>query len=219
MAMTGAGMAERIRSDMGFPLPVSTQLTGWGTGVVTHIQAAAIVAHAPGTVSGTAPPVGGPLAAGAAAGAPGTNISGMSGSTMASLVQAAAGYPSVSSQLLTFCNEIVSHIETFGQVDFSSGNITGTCTNTLLSPGPLTGGAGSGGVISGLSGSTLASAIHSAVGYPGGVSSQLIAFCSAVVGYIQDNGVAAYAASSVNGTCPAGGGGLIAGVGAGGTIA
>lgn len=214
--MTGAGLAEAIRIQMGFPLPVSAQLTGWGSGVVTHIQMAALVSNAPGTITGTCPPSGGPLAAGAGAGG---LIAGMSGASMASLVQAGAGYPSVSSELSTFCAQIVSHIQTFGIVTFAPGTITGTCTNTPVSPGALSAGAGTNGIISGLDGTVLANAIHAAVGYPGSTSGPLISFCTAIANYIMANGVASYASGTVTGVCPAGGGGLTAGAGAGGTIA
>jgi len=216
--MTGVGLADKIRSDMGFPIPVSTELTGWGSGIVTHIKLGSLVAHASGTVSGTAPPAGGPLSSGIATGTPGANISSMSGATMAGLVQIGAGYPSVSSELSTFCDEIVSHIQTLGQVDFASGEITGTCTNTVLSPGPLTGGAGTGGIVSGLNGDTLATAIHNAVGYPGAVSTPLKLFCNAITDYIEANASVAYASGAVTVTCPIGGGGLINGAGAGGLI-
>ncbi len=214
MAMTGAGMAERIRSDMGFPLPVSQQLIGWGTGVVTHIQNAALVNHASGLVTGTAPPSGGPLSSGAADQG---LISSMTGSTMADLVEVNAGYGFVTSQLLTFCNEIVSHIESLGRVEFSSGDITGTCTNTAISPGPLSGGAGTDGFIKLLNGPVLAAAIHAAVGYPGSVSTPLIEFCTAVVGYIMDNAEVTH--TTVTATCPAGGGAITSGTGVNGTVA
>ena len=213
MAMTGAGLADKIRSDMGFPTPVSAQLTGWGNGVVNHIQAAALVNHA--LITGTTAP-GAPLANGAGVGG---IISGMSGATMASLVESGAGYPFTSSQLTTFCTEIVNHIQTLGTVTFASGQITGQCTSTPVSPGPLANGAGTLGTIVGLNGSTLANAIHSAVGYPGGTSTPLIQFCTAVTDYIMNNADVSYASGTVTGTCPAGGGALSGGVGANGTIA
>lgn len=212
MALVGADLAEAIRVEMGFPSPVSTQLVGWGEGVVQHIQSAATVNHA--LVTGDTSP-GSPLSNGAAAGG---IISGMDGSTMASLVQAGAGYPNVSSELDTFCQQIVSHIQTLGLVEFEAGEITGQCTSTALSPGPLTNGAGTGGEISGLDGSILADAIHSAVGYPGGTSSALVKFCTAITNYIMANAEAIYASGQVTGTCPAGGGPLQGGVAAGGTI-
>jgi len=52
MSMTGRGLADRIRDDMGFPAPTSKQLIGWGTGVITHVQKAAVVNHLSGTIVG-----------------------------------------------------------------------------------------------------------------------------------------------------------------------
>lgn len=212
MAMVSADLADSMRSTMGFPTPVSAQLTGWATAVVNEIQQNGKVNNASGTVTGTCPP-GGSLSSGAASGGV---ISGLDSSRLASAVASAAGYGSVSSVLSTYCSQIVTHVET-GIVTFASGLITGTCSNTPLSPGPFI-GSGSGGLISGLSGSTLASLIHSAVGYPGSVSGPLISFCTALCNYIM-----AQANCSYSGTCtgiaPAGGGSLSDGTGANGSIA
>lgn len=215
MAMMGSAMADSIRSSMGFPNPTSTQLLGWGNGIVQHIQAAAQVSNAPGTITGTCVP-GSSLSGGSGSGG---TIAGMSGSTLASLVASLAGYPFVSSKLMAFCNEIVSHIQSFGVVAFASGNITGTCTNTNDTPGTLVSGAGTGGTISGLSGSTLANAIHAAAGYPGSTSTKLMQFCTAIVNYIMANGEAAYASGNVTGVCPPSASPLSNGAGSNGTIA
>lgn len=213
--MVPSAMADAIRSAMGFPLPVSAELTGWATGVIGEITGFGKVNNAAGTITGTCAP-GSPLSSGAGAGG---LISALSGSRMATAVEGDAGYPSVSSELTAFCAQIVLHIQTAGIVSFTSGGITGTCTDTPLSPGPLVGGAGSGGKISGLSGSVLAAAIHGAVGYPGSVSAQLTNFCTAIVNYIQSNAEVSYASGTVTGVCPTGGGSLSGGAGANGTIA
>lgn len=217
MGMSGSALADAIRSAMGFPLPVSNQLLGWGNAIVAHIQTGT-VSNASGTVTGTVPPTGGPLIAGAADNGV---IAGLNGSTLASLIFSdVAVYPgSVTAQLLATATSIVSHVLT-GKVKFNSGNITGVCTNTPLpSPGILTGGAGSNGVIYNLSGSTLASLIHSSVGYPGSVSAKLIQFSTAIVNYVMANAVVTYAPGSVTGVCPSGGGSLSGGAASGGTIA
>ena len=82
----------------------------------------------------------------------------------------------------------------------------------------MSGGAGSGGTITGLDGSTLATAIHNSVGYPGSVSSELIAFCTSFTDYIMDNASAEYTSGNVTAICPAGGGSISAGSASGGTI-
>lgn len=216
-----AALAERIRSEMGFPTPVSAQLLGWATGVIGEITANAKVNNAPGTITGTVPPAGGALISGA--GMMGL-ISAMVGSSMATKVVAAVPYPFVSTQLTKFCVEIVSHIQTLGTVNFDAGNITGICTNAILPPailvpGSLTNGAGAMGYIIGLNGPVLAAAIHASVGYPGSVSTRLTQFCTAITGYIMDNAVVTYASGTVTGTCPGGGGSLGSGAGSNGTIA
>ena len=214
MALVAADLATAIRTGMGFPLPNSTQLIGWGTGVVNHIITSGIVANAPGTVLGTAPPAGGPLVSGLASNG---LIAGLSGPTLASLIHASAGFPgSVSTQLTNFSTAVVSHIMTLGRVSFSSGTIVGTCSNTPATPGVLT-GTGSNGLIGSLNGSTLASAVHSAVGYPGSTSTELTNFCTSLVNYVMTNARVSYAL--VTGTAPAAGGAIIAGTAAGGTIA
>ena len=216
MALVAADLAEKIRSDMGFPLPVSTQLIGWATGVIDEIQGFAVVDNASGTITGDAPAAGGALSNGA-----GTNglITGMLGSRMATGVRTEVGYPFVSSRLTIFCDEIVSHILGSGKIGFASGQITGTCTNTLLSPGPLTSGAGTLGTMSGLNGTTLANNIHTAVGYPGGVSTRLIQFCTAFTDYIMSNSDTSYVTGNVTATCPLGGGAITGGTGVTGAIA
>lgn len=206
--MSAPTLANATRSDMGFPLPVSTQLTGWASAVVTEIQTNAKVNHS--VVTGTCPD-GGPLANGAASNG---LISGLQGPRLATAVAAAAGYPGVSSELTKFSAQIVSHIHILGRVTFASGTITGSCPG---GGGPLSSGAGTNGTVVSLSGSTLASAIHSAVGYPGGVSTRLTQFCTALVNHIMTNARVTYASGSVTGSC--GGGTLSSGVGANGTIA
>jgi len=215
MALSGPALADAIRSTMGFPLPVSTYLNGWGNGIVNEITTNAQVSNASGTVTGTAPSIGGPLSAGAATGG---TISNLNGSRLASTVASDAGYPFVSGNLSAMCGAIVTHIESVGLVSFSSGNITGTCTNDATHPGTLSGGAGTGGTVSGLNGSTLASAIASAVGYPF-VSSQLINFSTAIVNYIMTNAQVSYASGQVTATCPANGGSISLGAATSGTIA
>lgn len=210
--MTGADLADAIRVSMGFPTPVSSQLIGWGDAIVEHLGTA-LVNNAPGTVTGTCGPVPGPLIAGAASAG---LIVGLDGSALASLVKDYAGYPSVTSQLQGLCGAIATHIMTMGLVNFDTGNITGICTNTLLSPGTVT-GEGTGGKISGLSGSAMASMAQSMAGFPS-VTPELIAFCSGIADYVMANAEVAYATGTIVGVAPVGGGPMTGGTGIGGTI-
>ncbi len=207
-------MADFIRTSMGFSPPTSTQLLGWSNGICTHLITQGLVNIAPGLVTGVCPS-GGPLTSGAA-----TNglIVGLDYTILAPLVVGFSGYPSVSTILLAFCQQNVIHILTLGRVSFASGNITGTCTNTGLSPGPLSNGAGTNGVISGLDGTILATAIHGAAGYPGSVSTKLIQFCTAICNYLMTNASVTFLPGTITGTCPIGGGALSAGAGLGGTF-
>lgn len=204
-------LATAIRTGMGFPTPNSAQLVGWSSGVISHLISAGIVNFAPGTITGSTSP-GGSLSSGAGSGG---IVSGLSGSAMAPLVASGAGYPGVSSILQIYCNQIAIHIMT-GLVTFDPGNVTGSCTSTPLSPGPLVSGAATNGKLNGLSGPTLANLIHSAVGYPGSTSSKLIQFCTAICNYLMANASVTFLTGTVTGVCPPGGGPLSAGAASGG---
>lgn len=201
--LNGSALATLIRTSMGFPSPNSNQVNGWGAGIVSEVIQGK-VNNAPGTVTGVTHIKTGvpnpPLTNGAASNG---LISSLSGSRLASAVAADAGYPFVSSILTIYCNQIVGHIQSQGKVSFATNSITGGCTGTISAPGNLAIGAGTNGTISGLDGSLLASNIHSAVGYPGGVSARLTEFCTAITSYIMANAVVTYASGSVIGICPA----------------
>jgi len=211
-------MAAFIASAMG--QSVTQQLTAWGTGIVTELQIAGLVAHTSGKVTGTVPPVGGPLLNGAAADG---EILGIDGSSMASLIQAGAPlvYPTITSELENFCGVVADHIKDNALVEFASGDITGICTNTIITPGTLAGGEGANGIVTtgSMNGSDMADEAISAVPFtPPPATSELIDFCTAIIDYIEANALITYASGSITGTCSAGGGALIAGAGSGGTI-
>ena len=212
--MLPSAMAQSIFEEMEFPGSTDQDLIGWSTGVITHIQTQALVNFAPGLITGTCPP-GGPLANGAGSGG---LIVGLVPSTMAELVIAGTGYPFVSPLLLIYCTQITTHIMTNGLVSFQSGNINGSCTNSPLTPGALAAGEGINGTISGLDGILLANNIHAAAEYPGTTSDRLKEFCTAMMDYIKNNASVTFLPGTVNGTCPVGGGDLIAGEAVGGTI-
>lgn len=213
--MTPSGMADFIRVSMGFPLPVSAQLTGWGTGIVGELTSFGKISNPPGTVDGIAPTAGGFLVSGIA-----TNgiIFNLDASRLATAVVAAAGYPSVSAEVTAICAQLVLHIETLGKATFNFGGITGVCTNTPLTPGILTGGTGANGFILNLDGTILATAVHGAAGYPGSLSPELTNFCTAIVTYITANAKLSYLAGTVTATCPAGGGHVASAVATAGLI-
>ena len=89
MSVNAPGMADEIRSAMGFPTPVTAQLVGWSQGVLDEL-----------TISGSA-----------ATGSPSGNaISGLTGASMAARIQSGAGYPSVSTELLAYATALSNYI-------------------------------------------------------------------------------------------------------------
>lgn len=158
MAVNPTQLADEIRSAMLFPAPVTLQLTGWATGVLQELTQSGIATSR--VIPGPHP------------------ISGMSGASMAALVAAAAGYPFVSIPLLNYCNAIVQHIQTAGQVFY---------TAPVGSPNPAD-NFFLNGTITGLDGSTLAALVAAQVGYPF-VSTRLLAKCTAIVNHIQTNAI------------------------------
>lgn len=107
---------------------------------------------------------------------------------------------------------IIQYIGT-ALINFSS--VTGNCTNSPSSPGPLTGGAASNGTLVGLTGAGAVGAVSAAIG--GGPD--MLKHYDALINYINANAKATYAANSIVGVCPPGGGPLTGGSGIGGTIA
>lgn len=210
MAMVVADLADELKDGLGFGAkPTSAETTGLSLSIITEFQIA-LVNHP--IVSGVAPSSGGPLTLGAAAGG---IITGMTPASLAGNMKSNMGKPSVTAKLLGMATAMTTHFMT-GVVNFASGTITGICTNTAVSPGPLTLGAGAGGIIAGYSGPALATLMASAMGFPS-VSSELQAFCTKLVDYIMANSQTDYGTGSINGPCPAGGGPVVA-VGIGGLI-
>jgi hypothetical protein len=211
--MNGNNLADEFRTAEGYPPPTTAQSKVWGNAIISEIQNGQI-SNAPGTITGIAPPAPGPLLDGA-----GSNgmIGGLSGGNIASAVQAGFPFSSSSSKFTAFCNTLVSYIMSGGQVSFASGNITGVCTNTPLTPGVLTAGAGSGGTVGGMSASALASMIQSSIGAPSSTP-QMTGFAQALIDHVQNNAVVTYGVGTVQAVCPAGGGSITAGSGSGGTI-
>lgn len=212
MAMVVSDLADALKSSLGFgALATSSQNTGLAKAIIDEMMAA-LVNHAPGTITGTAPPSGGPLISGAATLG---LITGMTPASLAARMIAEMGFASISAEVLQMATAICTHLQTTGTVSFASGNITGSCTNTPVSPGALI-GEGTAGQIVGLSGPVLAALI--AVAYGGIVSPQLLSFSTALTDYIMNNAEVTYLTGTVTATCSAGGGPIIAGAGVGGII-
>jgi hypothetical protein len=189
-------------NSQGGPLSSPNQTTAYAAGIVAALQAGT-VSNPPNTIVGTTVS-GAPLVAGAGTG--GVMVV-TPGPMLAQTLPAFATSPGISKENVG----IISYIST-GLVVFQPGSIVGNCTNTPTSPGPLVAGAGTGGMITGLSGAAAAAAV-------GATGPMAIGFYTALCNYIMANASVSYATGTITGTCPPGGGPLANGTGAGGTIA
>lgn len=194
----------------GAPITVTPEMTGYATAVIDAHQAA-VVANASGTVVAAGTPSS-PITGGAATGG---LITTLSSTIWAS--ELSSSFPGADSSKLTAeAGASTTYIKGAAAVSFAPGGITGTCTASPVSPGPLANGAGAGGKIAGLSGSAWSAAVLAALGSPGPLAS---AVYTAVAGYLMTNAVVAYASAKVTGAFSAGGGAMTAGTGIAGTIA
>lgn len=157
MALDPTALASDIASAMGYPT-VSPQLIGWASGVLEEVKNG--MATSRNTPSGH-------------------TISGISGSAMATLIADYGGYGSVSTQLTNYCGAIASNI---------MSNAIVTYTAPVLNPPAIQPPDAwyLNGTLSGLDGSSLASDVAAAVGYPS-VSAKLLAKCTAITTHIMGN--------------------------------
>jgi hypothetical protein len=172
---------------------------------------AGIVNNPPDTVNGTSPSSGGAITNGEAS----DGVMVLSPSVMSAITLAA--FPSGSSALLQEENTAVITYVMTGSVSFASGSITGTSTCTPVNPGALTAGKGSNGLIGSLDGNACASFVQAQVPELNGPDMQ--PFYTTLMNYTMSHAVVTYATGTVQGSFSAGGGAMIGGSGAGGTIA
>lgn len=158
MALNANGLAEEMRSAMGFPSPVSNELIGWSAGVVEEVLKGVATF---GNIPGPHP------------------IAGITGPGMAALIADYAGYGSVSADLLNFCTGVANHI-------VSSGVVTYTAPPPAPPAIPPAAAWFLGGTISGLSGPAMAAQVAAATGFPG-VSAELLNQCTAIANHIMAN--------------------------------
>lgn len=90
MPMNATQMANEIMIALGEPLPASTEIQGFATGLVNGLKAGSAI------VSG--------------------NIIGLSGSTIAAAIQAGAGYPSITPALSGFGTSFATYVMASGHV-------------------------------------------------------------------------------------------------------
>jgi len=151
MAMSIPVLAAAIVTGIGQSGPPTTPVTGFATGIINEIEQNGMATF--GSVPTPNP------------------VSGVTGPGMASKIQAAAGYPNVSTPLSNFCSAVATYINSNAIVTYT-GPIPPANPAWFL-----------GGTISGLSGSALASAVQSSMGFPS-VSSQLLGMCTAITDHI-----------------------------------
>ena len=132
MALVPLDLANKIQNKMGFPGAVSPELLSIATEMVTHMLSASVDFAA---MTGEAPPAGGPLINGAGVGGVITLVA----SDLADGLKTALGHDTTEIEAL---GETLSEELAKGTCEFSSGTVTGTCTNTAQNPGAIAGGAG-----------------------------------------------------------------------------
>lgn len=188
--------------------PTSDETKGLAKAIIEEVSGC-LVSFAVGSITGVAPPSGGPVSNGAGSGG---SILLVTGSTLSQKMQLNMGLPSVTSQLQQMADGIANHISS-GRVSFQSGNITGVCANSPTSPGPFTGG-GAQGKIEGLSDSSLASGMAAGLGGP--PTDEIKKMAKAIVDHIKTNAIVSFTMGGLTGLCSAGGGPIQAGGGIGG---
>jgi hypothetical protein len=209
MAMNAAALADEIKEAAGQSKETSKENKAEAEAIVEELQQMGLVTLATPFITGTCPS-GGPLSGGQAKMGV---ILGISGPTLAARMAQKMGFGAPSPQLLGKATGIATHIMT-GKVSFASGKVAGTCGNSPTSPGPFA-GAASGGKIEGLDGSGMAALVSKGIGQAS-ASPELTKVCKAICDHVQKNAEVMFAV--VAGTCPPGGGPLVALPAVGGKI-
>lgn len=204
-------LAVEMKDGLGFGAQAtSSKNLQFAQAILTHLKTG-IVVFAPGTVTGTAPPSGGPLTLGTAAGGLITALVPVAFNTLLVAV-----FGTATTEIMALATSISGHFTSTGLVSFATGGITGVCSNTIVNPGVLV-GAGANGKITVGPGAVLAASMASAMGKPA-PTPQLIAMCSAITDHVNLNAVVTLPAASVSGVCASGGGPVTLGAAVGGII-
>ena len=216
MALDPSALADKLYNALGPPTDkdghsiTTAMMKAYANGYCACLQAG-LVNNAPGTVQATALSVPGPIEDGEAS----NGLMVLVPSIMSGIVLPA--YPPEAAPMLQAENvAVITYVMAAGRVSFEQGDIEGAGTNTPLTPGAITLGEGSGGTIGSLDGDTCASLVEAALGTPGPLYRP---FYEELMNYTMDNAEVTYAPGTIEGVCPAGGGPITGGTGAGGTIA
>lgn len=138
--------------------------------------------------------------------------------TLAADIASGVGAPGVTPEITAWATGIIQEITTNASVANAPGTVNGVAPT---SGGPLIAGLATGGVISGMTGSSMADFVVAASGglYPF-ASPEMICFCNGIVLHIQSSGLVGFAAGTIVGACsntlvsP----GALVGSGVGGTV-
>ena len=194
----------------GHPISTTDYMRTFSKAVIDTFKAGVVV-NAPGTITGSAPPVS-PLAGGAASNGLYTLVPAIW------IADMMAGFPMATGAFIPLeANASTTYAMASGKVSFASGNITGTSTATPITSGSLVAGAGADGKIGSLVGNTWGDQVKSAA-FPNGDPVLMRKVYSAIASYLLTNASVAYLSATVNGTFAPGGGALISGAGAAGII-
>jgi hypothetical protein len=202
-------LAKDVYQALGQAGDPSAEISGMMEAIVEHLKTVAIVNFLPNSVLGTAPS-GGPLQNGSASLG---MIVGPAGPALATLMATKMKKEGPTPQLIGLASGFCTHLLT-ATVNFATGNITGVCTNTPSSPGPVT-GQGTKGQVTGIAGPACANLVATGIGQPS-ASPQLISKWTAVIDFLQKSAEVSLPPGSVIATAPPGGGPIAAGVATGG---
>lgn len=213
MAMAEKDLAKKLHEALaqkedgeGKPTPVSSQTQEYASGYIAALKAST-VAHAAGLVTATGTPAT-PIADGAAT--MGLFV-GLVPAPM--LAKTQVGAPGPFSVLEN--TAVINYVLANATITFDSGTITGTCTATPTSPGPLVAGAGTMGYVEGLDGSACSDFVASQTGLDG---PDMEKHYTALMDYTIESLEVEYLTGSVIGSFATGGGPMIAGTGVGGIV-
>ena len=190
------------------PIEITSEMKTYAKAIIDTFHACT-TAHSVGTVNGGTAAAS-PLIAGLATG--GLLVGFLPATWTAAM---ASGFPKSNPAALALeATASTGYIALAAKINYKAGSITGITTNTPLTPGILTLGAGQDGTVDALDGTAWSALVVPPLGDPARASK----LYKDIVAYISKNAKCSYAIGTVQGTAPTGGGPLTLGLAVGGTI-
>lgn len=216
MALVSLDLATALYDSVGSPTDSgggdtfpTEEIMAYADGIIAALRGGTAT-FAPGLIQATGP-IGSPITG---INSTGGIMVGLLPSTMYDYTQNAGNNSSTTpGKLLKEHTAVLTYLGTNGIISHAGVGITGNCTATVVSAGPLANGSAVGGVVSGLDGSVLAGLVGSALEFTG---PDMQPFYEALCNYIINNTEINF--STITGTFPVGGGVLTLGAGVGGVI-